>query len=120
MTDTATEIEIPGYITRAKTLADMMQATADLLEQATDNNLPTPSHATLYQGCQEVRLGFPGERDSFHALADWATRFGGTVTGEPYKRDGGELSVYCQVRFASQGLAVEASAFIPADQLGIT
>jgi hypothetical protein len=117
---TATEIEIPDYITRAKSLAEMMRTAADLLTQATDNNLPTPSHATLYQGCQEVRLGFPGERDSFHALADWATRFGGTVTGEPYKRDGSALSVYCQVRFAFQGLAVEVSAFIPADQLGST
>src|SRR5215831_9117647 len=117
---TTTDIEIPGYITRAKSLADMMLATADLLKQAADHNLPVPSHATLYQGCQEVKLGFRGERDSFHALADWATRFGGTVTGEPYKRDGSALSVYCQVRFAFQGLAVEASAFIPADQLGST
>ena len=116
---TATEIEIPGYSTRAKSLAEMMRTAADLLEQATDN-MPTPSHATLYQGCQEVRLGFPGERDSYHALADWATRLGGTVTGEPYTRDGGTLSVYCQVRFPYQALTVEASAFIPADQLGIT
>jgi hypothetical protein len=119
MTDTA--IEIPAYITRAKSLAEMMQATADLLKQAADTGLPTPSHATLYQSCQEVHLGFRGERDSFHALADWATRFGGTVTGEPYTRDGSsELSVYCEVKFPYQGLTVEASAFIPADQLSIT
>ena len=118
---TATEIEIPSYITRAKSLAEMMQATADLLEQATGNNLPTPSYAMFYQGCQEVRLGFPGERDSFHALADWATRFGGTVTGEPYTREDGEESVYCQLRFPYLGVSVEAYAFIPADQtVGIT
>jgi hypothetical protein len=42
------------------------------------------------------------------------------VTGEPYTRDGGMPSVYCQVRFPYQALTVEASAFIPADQLGIT
>ena len=118
MTDTA--IEIPGYITRAKSLAEMMQATADLLTQAADSGLPVPTNATLYQGCQEVQLGFRGQRDSFHALADWATRFGGTVTGEPYTRDGSEPSIHCQVRFPYQGLSVEASAFIPADQLSIT
>jgi hypothetical protein len=118
MTDTA--IEIPGYITRAKSLAEMMQATADLLTQATDSGLPVPAHATLYQSCQEVQLGFRGERDSFHALADWATRFGGTVTGEPYTRGGSEPSVHCEVRFPYQGLTVKASAFIPADQLSIT
>ena len=117
---TATDIEIPAYITRVKSLAEMMAATAGLLEQAEDSNLPVPTNATLYQGCQEVRFGFPGERDSFHALADWATRFGGTVTGEPYTRDGGEPSVYCQVKFGYLGLTVEAFAFIPADQLSIT
>jgi hypothetical protein len=118
MTDTA--IEIPAYITRAKSLAEMMQTTADLLKQAADSGLPVPGHATLYQSCQEVQLGFRGERDSFHALADWAARFGGTVTGEPYTRGDGEPSVHCQVRFPYQGLAVEASAFIPADHLSIT
>jgi hypothetical protein len=117
---TTTEIEIPDYITRAKSLAEMLLATADLLKQAADSNLPTPAHATLYQSCQEVKLGFRGERDSFHALADWATRFGGTVTGEPYTRDGSAPSVLCQVRFPYLGLSVEASAFIPADQLSIT
>jgi hypothetical protein len=118
MTDTTSEI--PGYITRAKSLAEMMQVTVDLLKQATEANLPVPAHATFYQSCQEVQLGFRGEHDSFHALADWAVRFGGTVTGEPYTLDGGELSVYCQTRFPYQGLSVEASAFIPADQLSIT
>jgi hypothetical protein len=117
---TNTTIEIPAYITRAKSLAEMMAATAALLEQAEDSNLPVPTNATLYQGCQEAHLGFPGERDSFHALADWATRFGGTVTGEPYTRDGAEPSIHCQIRFPFLGLSVEASAFIPADQLSAT
>jgi hypothetical protein len=56
---TATDIEIPDYITRAKSLADMMQAVADLLEQATGNNLPTPSHATLYQAAKKSGSASP-------------------------------------------------------------
>src|SRR5690348_1487648 len=115
-----TAIEIPDFITRSKSLTDMTLATAHLLKQADDGRLPAPTNATLYQGCQEVRLGFRAERDSFHALADWATRFGGTVTGEPYTRDDGEQSVHCQVRFPYLGITVEAYAFIPADQLSIT
>ena len=37
---TTTEIEIPGYIARAKTVADLARAAADLLEAAADGGLP--------------------------------------------------------------------------------
>jgi hypothetical protein len=119
-TTTGTTIEIPDYIARAKSLGGLMLIAADLLEHAEDSGLPAPDIARLSHRSQEISLSFPGHRDTFHALADWATRFGGTVTGEPYTRDDGEQSVYCQARFPYLGITVEAYAFIPADQLSIT
>jgi hypothetical protein len=71
-------------------------------------------------GSQEIGLSFPGHRDTFRALARWAERFGGTVTGEPYTNKDGEESVYCQVKFPHLGLSVEAYAFITADHLSST
>jgi hypothetical protein len=115
-----TAIDIPDFIVKPKSLTDLTQATADLLKQADDSGLPAPANIALYQSCQEARLGFRGERESFHTLADWAVRFGGTVTGEPYTHNDGELSVHCEVKFPYQGLTVEAYAYIPADQLGST
>ena len=117
---TTTEIEIPGYIARAKTVADLARAAADLLENAADSGLPVPDMARLSTGGQEVSFSFPGRNETFRTLAQWAERFGGTVTGEPYTREDGEESVYCQVRFPYLGVTVEAYAFIPADQLSTT
>jgi hypothetical protein len=113
---TTTDIEIPGYIARAKTVADLARAAADLLEHAADSGLPVPDMARLSTGGQEVSVSFPGRKETFRTLAQWAERFGGTVTGEPYTREDGEQSVYCQVRFPYLGVSVEAYAFIPADQ----
>ena len=117
---TTTEIEIPGYIARAKTVADLARAAADLLENAADSGLPVPDMARLSTGGQEVSVSFPGRKETFRTLAQWAERFGGTVTGEPYTRDTGEESVYCQVRFPYLGVTVEAYAFITADEVSTT
>jgi hypothetical protein len=113
MTDT---IEIPDYITRAKSLTDITATAAGLLEQAEDAGLPVPDMIRVCHGSQEISLSFPGHRDTFRALARWAERFGGTVTGEPYTNKDSEESVYCQVKFPHLGVAVEAYAFITADQ----
>jgi hypothetical protein len=113
---TTTQIEIPDYITRAKTLPDLALIATDLLKQAADSDLPIPDMARVSTGGQEVSLSFPGHQDTFRTLARWAERFGGTVTGEPYTHDDGRESVYCQARFPYLGVSVEAYAFIPADQ----
>jgi hypothetical protein len=113
---TATEIQIPDYIARAKTLTDLTLIATDLFKLAADSDLPMPDMARVSTGGQEVSLSFPGHRDTFRTLARWAERFGGTVTGEPYTREDGEQSVYCQARFPYLGVTVEAYAFIPADQ----
>jgi len=111
-----TAIDIPEYVTRAKPLTDLALIAAELLGQAADSDLPAPNGVRLSHGGQDVSLCFPGHRDTFRTLARWAERFGGTVTGEPFTRDDGEESVYCQVKFPYQGIAVEAYAFITADQ----
>jgi hypothetical protein len=117
MTDT---IEIPDYITRAKSLTDITATAAGLLEQADDAGLPVPDMIRVCHGTQEISLSFPGHRDTFRTLAQWAERFGATVTGEPHTRDDGEQSVYCQVKFPYLGIAVEAYAFITADRISTT
>jgi hypothetical protein len=117
---TTTEIDIPGYIARARSLTDLTLIATDLLKQAADNDLPAPDMARLSTGGQEVSVSFPGHRDTFRTLARWAELFGGTVTGEPYTRDTGEESVYCQVRFPYLGVSVEAYAFITADEVSTT
>ena len=117
---TATEIDIPDYIARARSLTDLALIATDLLKQAADNDLPAPDMARLSTGGQEISVSFPGHRDTFRTLARWAERFGGTVTGEPFTRDDGEESVYCQVKFPYQGIAVEAFAFITADEISTT
>jgi len=113
---TATEIDIPDYITRARSLTDLTLIATDLLKQAADSDLPMPDMARLSTGGQEVSLSFPGLRGTFRALARWAERFGGTVTGEPYTNEDGQVSVYCQVKFPYLGVSVEAYAFVPAAQ----
>jgi hypothetical protein len=115
MTDT--KIEIPDYVTRAKPLADITRIAADLLKHADDSNLPAPFSARVSHGGQEISLGFPGCVQTFHTLGDWAERFGGTVTGEPYTHEDGRESVYCQVKFPYLGVRVDGYAFIPAGDL---
>ena len=82
---------------------DLARIAADLLENAADSGLPVPDMARLSTGGQEVSFGFPGRKETFRTLAQWAERFGGTVTGEPYTRDDGEESVYCQFHGGPRG-----------------
>jgi hypothetical protein len=117
MTDT---IEIPDYITRAKSLTDMTLIIADLLEKAEDSALPVPGYFSVSVRGQEVCLQFGDTPDSFQAMAQWAERFGGTVTGCPHSDRDGRESVHCQVRFPYLGVSVEAYAFITAGQTSST
>jgi hypothetical protein len=119
MTDTT--IEIPEYVTMV-TPADrwdmrsLARYAADLLTENSD--LPAPGYFTISQYGQEISLQFGDTPDSFRALAQWAERFGGTVTGCPHTSRDGQQSVHCQVTFTNDGVKVEAYAFIratPAD-----
>src|SRR5262249_14999243 len=115
-----TTIEIPEYVTRAKPLTDLTRTAADLLEHAADSDLPAPNAIRVSHGCQEISLSFPGHRDTFATLARWSERLGGTRPGEPFPRAAASESVHCQVKFPYQGVSVEASAFITADQISTT
>ena len=52
---------------------------ADLLAESHD--LPASVHFSVSEAGQQVSLQFAGTPGSFRALAQWAERFGGTVTG---------------------------------------
>lgn len=110
-----TTIEIPSYVTTPKSLSALALTAADLLGKAADSGLPAPWSVRLSHGGQDIALGFPGDRETFAALARWAERFGGTVTGEPYSRNDGSESIYTQVKFPYLGVTVEAHAFITSD-----
>jgi hypothetical protein len=113
MTDTT--IDIPDYVTMV-TPAEK-RSTAELAAFAVGllvEDLPQPVYLSVSQSGQEVSLQFADTQDSFRALAQWAERFGGTVTGCPYTHSGGQQSIHCQVKFPAVGVKVEAYAFITA------
>jgi hypothetical protein len=109
-----TAIEIPDYVTVVKpaekrSIAELAAFAVGLLVE----DLPQPVYVSVSRSGQEVSLQFADTPDSFRALAQWAERFGGTITGCPYTRDG-QQSVHCQVKFTADGVTVEAYAFITA------
>jgi hypothetical protein len=113
MTDTT--INIPDYVTMI-TPADK-RSTAELTVFAVGllvEDLPQPVYVSISQAGQEVSLQFADIPDSFRALAQWAERFGGTVTGCPHTHGDRPPSVHCQVKFTADGVHVEAYAFITA------
>ncbi len=115
-TTTETAIEIPDYVTmvtpgQKRSIDALAEYAANLLAK---NGLPAPVYFSVSEGAQEVSLLFGDTPDSFRALAKWAERFGGTVTGCPYNHDDGRQSVHCAVKFTDHGVNVEAYAFITA------
>ena len=111
MTDTT--IDIPDYVTMVRpadkrTTAELAAFAVGLLVE----DLPQPTYLSVSHGVQEVSLQFADTPDSFRALAQWAERFGGTVTGCPHTHNDRPPSVHCQVKFTADGVNVEAYAFI--------
>ena len=116
-TTAQTAIEIPGYVTmitpaEKRSIDALAEYAADLLAENSD--LPAPVYFSVSEAGQQVSLQFAGTPGSFRALAEWAERFGGTVTGCPTTRDDGRQSVHCEVKFTDHGVKVEAYAFITA------
>ena len=117
-TTTQTAFEIPGYVTmitpaEKRSIDALAEYAADLL--AKNYDLQRPVYFSVSEAGQQVSLQFAGTPGSFRALAQWAERFGGTVTGCPHTRDG-QQSVHCEVKFTDHGVNVEAYAFIIAPQ----
>ena len=116
-----TAIEIPDYVTvvnpaEKRSIAELAAFAVGLLVE----DLPQPAYLSVSQAGQEVSLQFGDTRDSFRALAQWAERFGGTVTGCPTTHDDGRQSVHCEVTFTDHGVKVEAYAFITAPKAAPT
>ena len=116
-TTAQTAIEIPGYVTMITpaekwSIGALAEYTADLLSE--NHDLPGPVYFSVSEAGQEVSLQFAGTPGSFRALAQWAERFGGTVTGCPHSHEDGRQSVHCEVKFTDHDVKVEAYAFITA------
>jgi len=113
MTDTT--IEIPEYVTMVTPAG--RRSTAELAAFAVGllvEDLPQPRYFSVSQSGQEICLQFGDTPDTFAALAEWAERFGADVTGCPHTDSDGQESVHCQVKFTTDGVKVEAYAFITA------
>ena len=113
MAETATDI--PDYVTiitpaHKRDISGLARYAADLLLENSD--LPAPVYFSTSQAGQELSLQFADSRDTFRAMATWAERFGGTVTGEPVTRDDGRQSIHCEVKFTDHGVNVQLYAFI--------
>jgi|SRR5215831_8297835 len=113
MTDTT--IEIPDYVTVVEPapslpVRDLAQAAATLL--AANADLPAPLYVAVWAAGQEIELQFSSDPSTFRAMAQWAERFGGTVTGQPGAKDDGTPHVRCEVRFTADTIAVKAYAYI--------
>jgi hypothetical protein len=113
MTDPASTIEIPDFVTLgppAPRLPVLARLLADLLTRNTD--LPQPQCASL-SSLSDIDLQFPGTPDTFDAMAAWAGRVGGTVTAEAAtSRDG--TCVRAEIRFAYETAPVKGYAYITA------
>ena len=112
-------IEIPGYVTVVepvpdRPVGDLAQAAANLLSANAD--LPQPRHVSLSAAGQQIELQFSGDPATFRAMAEWAERFGGTITGQPGADDDGTPYVRCEVRFPADAIPVRAYAYIQADK----
>lgn len=107
-----TAVTIPDYVTvkRSHTIRDLAGTVADLLDEA--NGLESPESVDLYR--DKIELMFSRDPRTFQALAQWAERFGGTVTGEPNEDTNGRPVVRCDVRFIYHAVDIHAYAYVRA------
>jgi len=117
MTDAA--IQIPDYVTVVEPVPDLpVRALTDAATMLLSANadLPEPRHLSVSAAGQQIEMQFSGDRSTFRAMALWAERFGGTVTGQPGADDNGTPYVRCEVRFTADTIPVKAYAYILADK----
>ena len=108
-------VEVPGFVTMTdpepdKPMAELAVALVALFTE--DDTLPQPRYLSLSVTCQDIDMQFGTEPDTFHVLARWAERFGGTLTGSRTEDVHGEPSVRCEVKFAYAGVQVKAYAYV--------
>ena len=108
-------IDIPDFVTiiepaPRKSARELAVHAAALLTENSD--LPAPVYFSVTQAGQEISLQFAGSADTFRAMADWAERFGSTVTAEPGSDKDSGPYVRCAVEFSDLGVRVKAYAYI--------
>ena len=108
-------IEVPSFVTMTEPapefpMAELAVALVALFTE--DPALPQPRYLSLSTIGQEIDMQFGSEPDTFHVLARWAERFGGTLTGSRTEDVHGEPSVRCEVKFPYAGVQVKAYAYV--------
>jgi hypothetical protein len=112
---TADIIKVPDFVDMTepapdKPLAELAVALVAMFTE--DDTLPPPRLATLSVSGQDIDMQFGTEPDTFHAMARWAARFGGTVTGSRTDDIDGTPAVRCQVKFTYADVRVKAYAYV--------
>ena len=112
---THTVIKVPDYVTMIepaehRDMTGLAEVLVALLTK--DATLPQPCYLSMSEAGQSISLQFTGDPGTFHAMARWAERFGGTLTGERRPREDGTAQVRCDVRFSYLGIRVELYAYV--------
>ena len=92
-------------------MAALMIGVYNLLQDGAD--LPQPCYIAVSQTSQRIDLQFPGKQPGRRAIAQWAHRFGSTVTTDPHRDERGQFTRVAAT-FGYYGLTVTAYAYIPA------
>jgi hypothetical protein len=115
MTNTVTTSPGPQAGQPSPAIDRLVRAVCDLLSWEADD-LPRPSSITVYGCTQHISLQFDRDPSSYAAVAQWAARFGGTVTHRPYTQDGHPVMI-CAAELdaapALYGVRADAFAVIP-------
>lgn len=108
-------IEVPDFVTMTEPAPDkpMAELAVALVAMFTeDDTLPQPRYLSISATGQEITMQFGDTPDTFHVLALWADKFGGTVTGSRAEDVHGEPAVRCEVTFPYAGVQVKAYAYV--------
>ncbi len=108
-------IEVPDFVAMTepepdKPMAELAVALVAMFTE--DESLPQPRYLSLSVTGQEITMQFGDTPDTFHVLACWADKFGGTVTGSRAEDVHGGPAVRCEVKFPYAGVQVKAYAYV--------
>jgi hypothetical protein len=108
-------IVVPDFVTMTqpepdKPMAELAVALVAMFTE--DDSLPQPRHLSISKSGQDIDMQFGSTPDTFHDLARWAERFGGTVTGSRSTDVDGKPTVRCEVKFTYNGVHVMAYAYV--------
>ena len=112
---TADVVKVPDFVTMTRPEPDkpMAELAVALVAMFTeDDSLPQPRHVSMSRSGQEIDMQFGSKPDTFHDLARWAERFGGTVTGARTTDVDGTPEVRCELRFTYAAVHVKAYAYV--------